>query len=34
MIHKALVPLRSLAEWKAHAPPKSGEQWKEGRSAV
>jgi hypothetical protein len=34
MIHKALVPLRSLAEWKTHAPPKSAVQWKEGRSAV
>jgi hypothetical protein len=34
MIHKALVPLRSLAEWKEHASPKSAVQWKEGRSAV
>jgi len=34
MIHKALVPLRSLADWKEHASPKSGVQWKEGRSAV
>jgi len=26
MIHKALVPLRSLADWKEHASPKSGVQ--------
>ncbi len=29
-----LVPLRSLAEWKEHASPKSALQWKEGRSAL
>ena len=34
MIHKALVPLRTLADWQAHAPPKSANQWKAGRSAV
>jgi len=34
MIHKALVPLRSLSDWKEHASPKSAVQWKEGRSAV
>jgi hypothetical protein len=34
MIHKALVPLRSLAAWKEHASPKSAVQWKEGRSAL
>ena len=34
MIHKALVPLRTLADWQAHAPPKSANQWKAGRSAT
>ena len=34
MIHKALVTLRSLADWKEHASPKSAGQWKEGRSAL
>jgi len=34
MIRKEQVTLRTLADWREHAPPKSEKHWKEGRSAA